>query len=63
MAVYQKAYICPFRNGRPELGKKFFVQFNPTELSIEEAIGVEDQNQEEPEQEKKKLLRGSRIGI
>ena len=63
MAVYQKAYICPFRNGRPELGKKFFVQFNPTELSIEEAIGVEDQNQEEPDQEKKKLLRGSRIGI
>ncbi len=63
MAVYQKAYICPFRNGRPELGKKFYVQFNPTELSIEEAIGATDREQEDQEQEKKKLLRGSRIGI
>lgn len=63
MAVYQKAYICPFRNGRPELGKKFYVQFNPTELSIEEAIGAVDQEQEDQEQEKKKLLRGSRVGI
>lgn len=63
MAVYQKAYICPFRNGRPELRKKFYVQFNPAELSIEEAIGVEDRDQEEQDQEKKKLLRGSRVGI
>ncbi len=63
MAVYQKAYICPFRNGRPELGKKFYVQFNPTELSVTEAIGVSENNEEEEAEELKRLLRGSRIGL
>lgn len=63
MAVYQKAYICPFRNGRPDLGKKFYVQFNPTELSVKEAIGVSDLEEEEAAEELKKLMRGRKIGI
>lgn len=63
MAMYQKAYICPFRNGRPELGKKFYVQFNPTELSVEEAIGVADMGEEDSAEELKRLLHGSRVGI
>lgn len=63
MAVYQKAYICPFRNGRPELGKKFHVQFNPTELSVQEAIGAADIEEEDASEELKRLLSGSKVGI
>lgn len=63
MAVYQKAYICPFRNGRPELGKKFHVQFNPTELSVQEAIGAADMEGEEASEELKRLLSGRKVGI
>lgn len=63
MAVYQKAYICPFRNGRPDLGKRFYVQFNPTELSVQEAIGVTDLEDEEASEELKRLLRGRKIGL
>lgn len=63
MAVYQKAYICPFRNGRPELGKRFYVQFNPTELSVQEAIGAADVDGEEASEELKRLLQGRKVGI
>lgn len=65
MAVYQKAYICPFRNGRPELGEKFYVQFNPTELSVQEAIGAVDVDAdgEEAMEALKRLLHGSKVGI
>lgn len=63
MAVYQKAYICPFRNGRPDLGKKFYVQFNPTELSVQEAIGAADIDEEELSEELKRLLNGRKTGI
>lgn len=63
MAVYQKAYICPFRNGRPDWGKRFYVQFNPTELSIQEAIGAAEADEQEISEELKRLLRGSRTGI
>lgn len=41
MSVLQKAYICPYREGRPVLGEKTFVQFNPSEISVEEAIGAD----------------------
>lgn len=63
MAVYQKAYICPFRNGRPDLGKRFYVQFNPTELSVQEAIGAADLEEEETSAELKRLMLGRKIGI
>lgn len=63
MAVYQKAYICPFRGGRPDLAKKFYVQFNPTELSVNEAIGASDLEDEETIEELKRLMQGRKIGI
>lgn len=62
MSVYQKAYICPFRNGRPELGKRFYVQFNPSELSIKEAIGVSDVDEDNAYEEKRRLLNGRKVG-
>lgn len=55
--------MCPFRGGRPDLGKKFYVQFNPTELSVKEAIGVSDLEDEETTEELKKLMQGRKIGI
>lgn len=61
--MYQKAYICPFRNGRPDLGKRFYVQFNPTELSIQEAIGTTDEDEDDMAQNLKRLLNGSKVGI
>lgn len=63
MAVYQKAYICPFRNGRPDLGKRFYVQFNPAELSIQEAIGTTDGEEDEMAQKLRSLLNGNKVGI
>lgn len=62
VAAYQKAYICPYRNGRPELGKRFYVQFNPSELSIREAIGVSDMDEDNLMEEKKRLLDGIKVG-
>lgn len=61
--MYQKAYICPFRNGRPDLGKRFYVQFNPTELSIQEAIGTTGEDENELTQKLKSLLNGNKVGI
>lgn len=44
LAQYSKAYICTYENGRPNLGTRFYVQFNPAELSIDEAIGMEEED-------------------
>jgi len=58
VAEYQKAYICPYRNGRPALEEKFYVQFNPTEITINEAIGVLDNEDDYWEATLKKWLKG-----
>lgn len=42
MAQYLKAYICSYEDERPNLGTRFYVQFNPAELSVDEAVGTED---------------------
>lgn len=42
LAQYQKAYICSYEDERPNLGTRFYVQFNPAELSVDEAVGVAD---------------------
>lgn len=55
--------MCPFRGGRPDLGKKFYVQFNPAELSVQEAIGASDLEDEETTEELKRLMQGRKIGI
>lgn len=44
MSKYLKAYICSYENARPNLGTRFYVQFNPAELSIEEAIGMTEED-------------------
>ncbi len=62
VAVLQKAYICPYRDGSPVYGKKFHVQFNPSELSIDEAIGVSESEQSNLGEEIRKLLEGSKVG-
>lgn len=43
MSKYLKAYICSYENERPNLGTRFYVQFNPAELSIEEAVGMTEE--------------------
>ncbi|MDE6530287.1 MAG: hypothetical protein K2K96_05870 [Lachnospiraceae bacterium] len=62
MSVYQKAYICPYRNGRPDLGKRLYVQFNPSELSIKEAIGASCVDGDDTYVEKRRLLNGLKVG-
>jgi len=54
MAGYMKAYICPYKNERPDLGNRFYVPFNPSEITIEEAIGINYKAAEKPEKEKTK---------
>ena len=63
MAEYHKAYICPYRNGRADYGSRFYVQFNPTELSVTEAIGVAETDEGEELEKLKRLLKGNKVGI
>ncbi len=62
MPVLQKAYICPYRSGNPIYSEKFTVQFNPSELSIEEAIGVSENSEDSLRENMIKLLEGSKVG-
>lgn len=62
MPKYQKAYICPYRNGRPDLDNRFYVPFNPSEISIDEAIGVTDSDEDDLGEELKRLLKGNKVG-
>jgi len=62
MASYQKAYFCPYRDGRPVLEERFYVPFNPAELSIDEAIGVDDVDEDDMSEQLKKLFENSRVG-
>lgn len=39
MPEYQKALICPYEGNGPVIEKRFYVQFNPSEISIQEAVG------------------------
>lgn len=47
----QKAFFCPFDGAHTNRSHEsaFYVQFNPAELSIEEAVGLSDSEEEEPE--------------
>ncbi len=45
LAQYLKAYICPYEANRPNLGSRFYVQFNPAELSIDEAVGIQEEEE------------------
>lgn len=62
--ILKKAFICPFdgvhMNRTHE--QAFHVPFNPAELSIEEAIGLSDVDEQEYRDNTKKLLAGRSIG-
>lgn len=60
VAEYQKAYICSYEGNRPNLATRFYVQFNPAELSVEEAIGMTDE--EDGGNTLERLLREGGIG-
>ncbi len=62
--VLKKAFICPFDGVHTDRGhaNAFHVPFNPTELSIEEAIGLSDVDEQEYKDNSKKLLAGRSIG-
>lgn len=62
MADYQKAFIGPYVNGHMELKGRFYVPFNPSEISIEEAIGIADISQIDDRQKRRGLKQGSRLG-
>lgn len=61
MPVYQKAYICPYRNGAPAYESKFYVPFNPSEITIDEAIGVADTDMDDREELTEKWLNGNGV--
>lgn len=62
MPEYQKAFICPYRGNSPVLDKKFYVPFNPSEITIDEAIGVLDTDEDDSMEEIKNLLAGNFTG-
>lgn len=62
--VLKKAFICPFDGVHTDRrhANAFHVPFNPTELTIEEAIGLSDVDEQEYRDNTKKLLAGRSIG-
>lgn len=60
---YRKAFICPFVGGRPDGSKKFFVPFNPSELSIEEGIGASDMDDDDFTEKLRRLMKGNKVGL
>lgn len=59
----QKAFICPFDGAHTNRshGNAFYVPFNPAELSIEEAVGLSDA-EEEPEWAGKEIQNNIKFG-
>lgn len=62
MADYQKAFIGPYVNGHMELKGRFYVPFNPAEISIEEAIGIADISQVDGREKRRGMAQGSHLG-
>lgn len=61
MSKYQKACICPYEAGGAVWNQRFPVQFNPSEITINEAIGVSDE-EESMNREQSRLLVGNTTG-
>lgn len=62
--ILKKAFICPFdgTNAQRKHEAAFYVPFNPTELTIEEAVGLSDVDEYEYRDNTKNLLAGRSIG-
>lgn len=63
MPELKKAFIGSYVNGHMELEGRFYVPFNPTEISIEEAIGVVDVSGVDGREKQRRMKQGSGIGI
>ncbi len=63
LAEYQKACIGPYVNGHMDLKGRFYVPFNPAEISIEEAVGVSDVFQMNGRIRQNQMKRGHHAGF
>lgn len=63
MPELKKAFIGPYVNGHMELEGRFYVPFNPAEISIEEAIGAVDVSEVDGREKQRRMRRGSGVGI
>ncbi len=63
MPELKKAFIGSYVNGHMELEGRFYVPFNPTEISIEEAIGVVDVSGVDGREKQRRMKQGSGVGI
>ncbi len=62
LAEFQKAFMGPYVDGHMELKGRFYVQFNPAELSIEEAMGVSDVSQADGRVKSRQMKKGNSVG-
>ena len=58
MPELKKAFIGSYVNGHMELEGRFYVPFNPTEISIEEAIGVVDVSGVDGREKQRRMKQG-----
>ncbi len=63
LAILQKAFLGPYVNGHMELKGRFYVPFNPAELSVEEAVGAEDVSRVNGGTKKKQWEQGNNSGV
>lgn len=62
LAEYQKACIGPYVNGHMDLKGRFYVPFNPAEISIEEAVGISDVFRTNGRTKQEQMKRGYHAG-
>lgn len=63
MPELKKAFIGPYVNGHMDLEGRFYVPFNPAEISIEEAIGAVDVSGVDGREKQRRMRQGSGVGI
>lgn len=62
LAEFQKAFMGPYVNGHMELKGRFYVQFNPAELSVEEAVGATDISRADGRVKQRQMKEGNTVG-
>jgi len=63
LAEMQKAFMGPYVNGHMELKGRFYVPFNPAELSIQEAIGVTDMSGVDGREKQRRMEEGNIVWL